>query len=613
METRITPRVALLILFDIIATAVAYSLGAVLTGQTQEILSNTDVLFAFGGLAVINVVVYSVFHLYNRLWEYASIDEMFEIIIATLIAGIIGSISLFVIGERYPIRVFVASVLLYFFFASSIRFVLRYGYRMRKLYRERAPKEKRPRTLIIGAGETGSMTIKRMLTGDYAMQGIPIVAVDDNPAKQGVRIHGVKVMGDRNDILSLVKKHNITQIVVAIPSASAEDRRAIFAICSETDCKLLTLPDVKDLRMSELEGVTLREVNVADLLGRDEIVLDTALVAGYLAGRTILVTGGSGSIGGELARQLYPVHPKRIVLFDMFENGAFDLRGELMEHYGESVEVIVEIGSICDQVTMRRIFERYQPQVVFHAAAHKHVPLMEICPQEALKNNVFGTRVLAQTAGEYGVERFIFISTDKAVNPVNAMGCTKRLGEMIIQALNTQYDTVYTAVRFGNVLGSNGSVIPIFKRQIADGGPLRVTHPDITRYFMTIPEASRLVIEAGGLAEGGEIFILDMGEPVKIMDLARNIIRLSGLTEGEDIDIEIVGLRPGEKLYEELLMDSESTIPTKVKDIMISRGQDIDPAQVVEHLQELESYLDAPENEVKKALARAVPTYKPQL
>ena len=432
--------------------------------------------------------------------------------------------------------------------------------------------------------------------------------MDDDPSKRGLRIHGVKVEGTSDDILELVDKYDIEQIVVAIPSSTLEERKRIFGICTKTDCKLRTLPNIRELRIDELGDVSLRDVDVADLLGREEIVLNTRTVSGYIAGETVLVTGGGGSIGSELARQLCKVAPARIVIFDIYENDAYMLRNELLAEY-DDIEIDIEIGSVCDAARINEVFEKYRPGAVFHAAAHKHVPLMEICPREAMQNNVFGTLNTVRAADAYGVARFIFISTDKAVNPTSVMGATKRLGEMVVQYYARTSKTVFSAVRFGNVLGSNGSVIPVFKRQIAAGGPVTVTHPDIERYFMTIPEASRLVIQAGGLAKGGEIFILDMGEPVKIVDLAKSLIQLSGLTPDVDIEITFTGLREGEKLYEELLMDEESTLPTTNSSIMISTGQEISYDEVAAKLDEVEAAIAKTDDEAIAILEAAVPTY----
>ncbi len=444
-----------------------------------------------------------------------------------------------------------------------------------------------------------------MISRDPNMPGLPIVATDDDKEKRGNHIHGVRVEGGSEDIPELCEKYGIEQIVVAIPSATAEQRREIYSICTQTNCILKTLPNVRDMRIDELDGVALRDVDVTDLLGRDEILLDTRIASSYISGKTVLVTGGGGSIGSELCRQIAKVAPRRIVVFDMYENDAYMLCQELLRQYND-IDVIVEIGNVCDVARVNEIFTKYHPSVVFHAAAHKHVPLMEICPREAVQNNVFGTLNVVRAADEFNVSRFIFISTDKAVNPTSVMGATKRMGEMVMQYYARTSKTTFAAVRFGNVLGSNGSVIPLFKRQIASGGPVTVTHPDIERFFMTIPEASRLVITAGGMARGGEIFILDMGEPVKILDLAKNLIRLSG---AQDIEIEFTGLRDGEKMYEELLMDEESTLPTSNKSIMVSTGQEISYDVVAAKLDELRASIEMTDDQAISILEDAVPTY----
>ncbi len=382
-----------------------------------------------------------------------------------------------------------------------------------------------------------------------------------------------------------------------------------YGECTKTDCRLRTLPNIREFSLEEVGDVSLRDIDVADLLGREEIVLNIRAVSGYIAGECVLITGGGGSIGSELARQLCQVAPARIVIFDVYENDAYLLRNELLRQY-DDIDIQVEIGSVCDARRLDDVFKKYRPTVVFHAAAHKHVPLMEACPREAVHNNVLGTLNAVRAADTYGCDRFIFISTDKAVNPTSVMGATKRMGEMIIQYYARTSKTIFTAVRFGNVLGSNGSVIPVFQRQIAAGGPVTVTHPDIERYFMTIPEASRLVIQAGGMARGGEIFILDMGEPVKIVDLAKGLIRLQGLTPDVDIKIVFSGLRPGEKMYEELLMDEESTLPTTNQSILVSAGQGISYDEVAAKLDVLEHALELTDEEAVRMLEELVPTYR---
>ncbi|WP_294418186.1 nucleoside-diphosphate sugar epimerase/dehydratase [uncultured Senegalimassilia sp.] len=597
-----------MLLLDIIATYLSYWLASILTNVKGEVFVNNEIYFVLGILAFINVVVLATFRLYNNLWEYASIDEVIQIVGATVLGTLGGAVFLWIIGTRLPIRVFVVSCFLLIFFMGGIRFVFRF---MRQKGRAIASSQRtcdRPRTLVVGAGETGSLAIGRMASKDPLMPGIPIVATDDDPAKRGQRIHGVKVSGGTSDIVDLVDRYDIEQIVVAIPSSTPEERKRIYGECTKTDCRLRTLPNVRALSLDEIGDVSLRDVDVADLLGREEIVLNTRAVSGYIAGETVLVTGGGGSIGSELCRQLCTVAPARIVIFDIYENDAYMLRNELLSEY-DDIDIVIEIGNVCDKDRVNEVFAKYRPGAVFHAAAHKHVPLMEHCPREAVHNNVFGTLNAVRAADAYGAARFIFISTDKAVNPTSVMGATKRMGEMIVQYYARTSKTIFTAVRFGNVLGSNGSVIPVFQRQIAAGGPVTVTHPDIERFFMTIPEASRLVIQAGGMADGGEIFILDMGEPVKIVDLAKGLIQLQGLTPDVDIKIEFTGLREGEKMYEELLMDEESTLPTDNQSIMISTGQEISYDQVASKLDELENALSATDGEAIRMLEQAVPTY----
>ena len=608
LDVHITKRTALLLLLDIIATYLSYWLASILTNVKGEVFVNNEIYFVLGILAFINVVVLATFRLYNNLWEYASIDEVIQIVGATVLGTLGGAVFLWIIGTRLPIRVFVVSCFLLIFFMGGIRFVFRF---MRQKGRAIASSQRtcdRPRTLVVGAGETGSLAIGRMASKDPLMPGIPIVATDDDPAKRGQRIHGVKVSGGTPDIVDLVDRYDIEQIVVAVPSSTPEERKRIYGECTKTDCRLRTLPNVRALSLDEIGDVSLRDVDVADLLGREEIVLNTRAVSGYIAGETVLVTGGGGSIGSELCRQLCTVAPARIVIFDIYENDAYMLRNELLSEY-DDIDIIIEIGNVCDKERVNEVFAKYRPGAVFHAAAHKHVPLMEHCPREAVHNNVFGTLNAVRAADAYGAARFIFISTDKAVNPTSVMGATKRMGEMIVQYYARTSKTIFTAVRFGNVLGSNGSVIPVFQRQIAAGGPVTVTHPDIERFFMTIPEASRLVIQAGGMAHGGEIFILDMGEPVKIVDLAKGLIQLQGLTPDVDIKIEFTGLREGEKMYEELLMDEESTLPTDNQSIMISTGQEISYDQVASKLDELENALSATDGEAIRMLEQAVPTY----
>lgn len=603
MDLKFSKRTATLLFFDVVATLAAYWLGSFLTRVNDEVFVDNEIFFVVGILAVFNIAFLAMFRSYNNLWEYASIDELIRILVSLALSTLVGAVFLWVIGTRLPIRVFVVAFILLVLFCGGIR--LWYRIFRSKGRQITSTSTDRPRTLVVGAGETGSLAINRMISRDPNMPGLPIVATDDDEEKRGNHIHGVRVEGGSEDIPELCEKYGIEQIVIAIPSATAEQRREIYSICTQTNCILKTLPNVRDMRIDELDGVALRDVDVTDLLGRDEILLDTRIASSYISGNTVLVTGGGGSIGSELCRQIAKVAPRRIVVFDMYENDAYMLCQELLRQYND-IDVIVEIGNVCDVARVNEIFTKYHPSVVFHAAAHKHVPLMEICPREAVQNNVFGTLNVVRAADEFNVSRFIFISTDKAVNPTSVMGATKRMGEMVMQYYARTSKTTFAAVRFGNVLGSNGSVIPLFKRQIASGGPVTVTHPDIERFFMTIPEASRLVITAGGMAKGGEIFILDMGEPVKILDLAKNLIRLSG---AQDIEIEFTGLRDGEKMYEELLMDEESTLPTSNKSIMVSTGQEISYDVVAAKLDELRASIEMTDDQAISILEDAVPTY----
>ena len=470
------------------------------------------------------------------------------------------------------------------------------------------------RALIVGAGEAGTLAVERMLAGDPDMPGDPVGFADDDPKKLGKSIAGVTVLGTCDDIPQLCEEHNVGQIIMAVPSANLAVRDRVFSICMSTGRRVLTLPPkIKDIPNEHIGRIRLREVDAADLLSRDEIDLDLGKM-GYVAGKTVLVTGGGGSIGSELVRQLMPAKPAKIVLFDIYENTTYELYHELIRPATEAgIDLAVEIGSITNPPAIEGAFDRHRPDVVFHAAAHKHVPLMESCPREAVENNVLGTLAVARLAHLRGCSHFIFISTDKAVNPTSVMGATKRVGEMLVQRYAADSDTIFAAVRFGNVLGSHGSVIPLFNRQMRDGGPVTVTHKDVTRFFMTIPEASRLVITAGALAKGGEIFVLDMGEPVRIYELAEKLIRLSGYEPERDIKIEITGLRPGEKLYEELAMENEKLAPTANASVRVSEAKPPSPAEVEAAITRLRDSLNGPSRGVKRALAEVVDTYTPEL
>lgn len=512
-------------------------------------------------ITFICIAVFALFRFYSTMWQFASFDELLQIFYGTTVSCLISTLAGYIIFPhllhviRFPNTVYFMGWILILFFVGVSRFSFLFMRRVKRKRQMNGSDYVPSRVMVIGAGEMGSMVIKDMKSSPKS-KGIPVIAIDDDKKKRGTRIHGVKVAGGRESIPKMVAKYNVDQIILAIATAKNEDKRKIFNICTKTGCRLKTIPALYEILEGNADPLKVRDVSILDLLGRDEIHLDIEKVSDYLENKTILVTGGGGSIGSELCRQIAHFSPKKLIVLEIYENNAYDLQNELLRKFPK-LDMEVIIGSVRDKARIEHIFSTFRPDVVFHAAAHKHVPLMELSPGEAVKNNVFGTLNVAQACDKYGVGHMVLISTDKAVNPTNIMGATKRICELIIQYYSRRSKTDFAAVRFGNVLGSSGSVIPLFKRQIAEGGPVTVTHPDIVRYFMTIPEASRLVIQAGGMAKGGEIFVLDMGQPVKIVDLARNLIRLSGLEPDVDIKIKYTGLRPGEKLYEELLLDSE--------------------------------------------------------
>ncbi|MEE0706242.1 MAG: nucleoside-diphosphate sugar epimerase/dehydratase [Adlercreutzia sp.] len=612
---RLVVRSLPLVVLDVAATVVAFLIAAWGTKAGEVDLASPYFIGQMVCLSVVNVVVFGCFRMYNSMWEYASVDDAGRIVVATVAGSVIGDVlGALVFDARMPFRVYLCAWAVLLVICGMTRFAIRVNSKGRSWSFFGAESPGQPRTLIVGAGESGSLVVNRMLAGTDDVIGSPVGYLDDDLHKIGRRIHGIKVLGPCGAVAQICKRHAIDQIVVAIPSGSQKEKRRIYDLCMQTGCKVLTLPEkIKDLPEEEIGKVSVRDVEVSDLLARDEVALDESLVGGYLTGATVLVTGGGGSIGSELVRQLLPARPSKIILFDVYENTVYELFHEISgSARDEGIEIITEIGSITHKPALEEVFDRYEPQVVFHAAAHKHVPLMESNPREAIENNIFGTENVAQLAHERRCSHFILISTDKAVNPANVMGATKRMCEMIVQNYAEFSPTVFSAVRFGNVLGSHGSVIPLFKRQLKQGGPITLTHKDITRYFMTIPEAARLVITAGALAEGGEIFVLDMGEPVRIYDLAENLIRLSGLKVGEDIEIEVTGLRPGEKLYEELNMSDEPTEPTANGAITVIKGTRPEVADVGARLRRLGDSINLDRVELKKVLGEVVPTYTPE-
>ena len=459
------------------------------------------------------------------------------------------------------------------------------------------------RVLIIGAGCAGEMVVKE-LEKNPQLNKKAVAIIDDDTTRIGDQISGVDIVGTRNSILKIVKLYKIDEIIFSIANVSKKGKKEIIDICKNTNCKIKTIPGIYEIIDGKVDIKQVRDVDIEDLLGREPIEVDFNLMGSYIQDSTILVTGAGGSIGSELCRQIANIRPKKLIMLDNYENNLYSIQQELIRKYGDSIKMIAVVASIREQKRMEKIFDKYRPEVVFHAAAHKHVPLMENSPGEAIKNNIFGTLNVARLADTYKVKRMVLISTDKAVNPTNIMGATKRAAEMIIQTINKNSETEFVAVRFGNVLGSNGSVIPLFKKQIAEGGPVTITHPDIIRYFMTIPEAVQLVLQAGAMAKGGEIFILDMGEPVKIVDLANNLIRLSGFEPGVDIKIECIGLRPGEKLYEELLMSEEGLTKTANSKIFIGKPVEFDSKKVMHNLEILKKIVDNEDVELIDSVMR---------
>ena len=557
---------------------------------------------------VITLVVFWLFHLYQSLWEYAGAPEIVSIIGACATSSIIQMIIIhLVLRWTYPRSCYV------FFgvFLTTLVAITRFFYRAIRLIREkRINNAKSVNVMVIGAGEAGNSLIREMKSSTYIEKNA-LCVIDDDPAKIGSYFHGVKVVGNRDDIIENAVKYDIDEIIIAMPSASKSTIREIIEICKQTKCELKTLPGIYQLVNGEVNVSQLRKVDVTDLLGRDQIRVDLDSIMGYVKGKTILVTGGGGSIGSELCRQIATHKPGQLIIFDIYENSAYDIQQELRKKYPE-LNLKVLIGSVRNTARVNSVFEQYKPDIVYHAAAHKHVPLMEDSPYEAIKNNVLGTWKVAEAAATHGTKRFVMISTDKAVNPTNIMGASKRICEMIVQSYNKRTDTEFVAVRFGNVLGSNGSVIPLFKKQIEAGGPVTVTHPNIIRYFMTIPEAVSLVLQAGAYAKGGEIFVLEMGEPVKILDLAINLIRLSGYIPGEDIQIQFTGLRPGEKLYEEMLMEEEGMQDTANSKIHIGKPIEFDEERLFAELEKMkeESREEISDDEVRQWVKNLVPTYQ---
>lgn len=608
-----THRKLLLFLCDFCLWNVSYYISFVVN-KSSFVLKGWEEPFMWG-LLFINIIftaVFLCFRLYDKMWRYADIEDFFYAGIASLTANLVFMSFTMIIGTdenrlNYGARIYIIMSLL----STFLTFIFRLVYRLNKIIeRKNTSNKNRRRLLIVGGGE-GAATVLSELAKSPENEYVPICLVDDDPEKIGRRIGGVKIEGSTYDIPEICEREDIEVILFTISQINLADKKRILDICAKTHLEVKIIPNVYGL-IKDGASVTskIRQVEVEDLLGREPIVFDTEKYGAYITGQTVLVTGGGGSIGSELCRQIAKLSPKKLIILDIYENNAYEIQQELIRQYHEKLNLDTQIASVRDKRKLDYLFSQNKIDVIFHAAAHKHVPLMETTPEEAVKNNVFGTLNLVLLADKYHVKKFVQISTDKAVNPTNIMGATKRICEMIVQTMDKQSETKFVAVRFGNVLGSNGSVIPLFKEQIQEGGPVTVTHPDIIRFFMTIPEAVSLVLTAGGLAKGGEIFILDMGEPVKILTLAENLIRLSGFKPYEDIPIEFTGLRPGEKLYEEILLNEEGMKKTANKKIFIGKPIELDTEKFHEKLIELKKVsLKNDKDGIDKLIAEIVPTF----
>lgn len=605
-------RIIALILLDIMSIVVA-SFAALyvrfdfsFAGIPAEYLMKFERIIPFNIL--LTLLLFALWKLYKSVWRYASATELLNIVFATTCAAIAQIILCNVMNQKMPRSYY----MIYWFLLFGMCCVIRFSYRILRLINskriDRAEKEKRNNVMLIGAGAAANAILKEIESSSYLNLNVKCI-IDDNPGCHGKFLRGVPIVGGRDKIIDAVGQYAVDEIIFAIPSANTQTRKEILDICKESGCKLRTLPGIYQLINGDVSVSKLKEVEIEDLLGRDPIEINTEEVLNYVSGKVVLVTGGGGSIGSELCRQIAGHHPKQLVIVDIYENNAYDIQQELIRKHPE-LNLQVLIASVRNTARINDIFATYRPNIVFHAAAHKHVPLMEVSPNEAIKNNVMGTYKTAKAADKYGAEKFVLISTDKAVNPTNVMGASKRICEMVIQMMNQKSETNFVAVRFGNVLGSNGSVIPLFKKQIAEGGPVTVTDPRIIRYFMTIPEAVSLVLQAGAYAHGGEIFVLDMGKPVKILDLATNLIKLSGYKVGEDIEIKFTGLRPGEKMYEELLMDEEGLKKTANKMIFIGKPIDFDTEVFEKQLEELILHAKQEDKDIRKEIKDIVPTYQ---
>lgn len=605
-------RIILLIVFDLLSVLMAGALSLYVRFEFR--LADVPRIFWEAILenylmnAICMLLIFYVFRLYNSVWRYASDMELISVGFAVICCAAMQPFICWSMGNRLPASFpFFYGFFLMFFTGGS-----RFSYRFFRVFQRKrldySRGLKRINCMIIGAGAAGNSVLKEIESSNYLNMHV-LCIIDDNSGCQGKYLRGVPIVGGRDTIIDNVNKYAIDEIIIAIPSAGRQTLKPILEICKETGCHLRILPGISQLISGEVGVTQLREVQIEDLLGRDAIEINVDEIIGYVCGKVVLVTGGGGSIGSELCRQIAAHAPRQLIIFDIYENNSYEIQQELIRNH-PNLDMKVLIGSVRNTARVEEIFQKYRPDIVYHAAAHKHVPLMEDSPNEAIKNNVLGTLKVAMAADKYNTGRFVLISTDKAVNPTNVMGASKRICEMIIQNLNRKSKTNYVAVRFGNVLGSNGSVIPLFKKQIEQGGPVTVTSPDIIRYFMTIPEAVSLVLQAGAYAKGGEIFVLDMGEPVKIVDLAKNLIQLSGYRVDEDIKIEFIGLRPGEKMYEELLMQEEGLKQTANKLIYIGKPIEFEEEKFEVQLERLRECAEGETQDIRKVIKEIVPTYQ---
>lgn len=601
-------RVAVLALLDMLITIGSMFLSLIIRFKLEHSyipkLYLDNMLHLLPAVCLITVAVFFLLNIYKSLWAYASLREAIHLIFACTIVVILCYLVDGMIVKPLPRSCFI----LFFMFLTMQTLCVRFLYRFLRLIIACTQRGTKTNIMLIGAGSAGKTLINEINFAQKLRATRVVCVIDDAESKQGKNFCGVRVVGGRETLIQAATQYGIHEIIFAIPSVSKEVQKTYLEICKQTPCTLKTLPGIYQLVNGEVSLDSVRPVDIIDLLGREEIRLDIEGIGKELRGKTVLITGAGGSIGSELCRQIARLEPQELVMIDIYENAIYDIQNELRMTYPQ-LKISVLIASVRDTERIKYIFQRYKPQLVYHAAAHKHVPLMEDSPNEAIKNNVLGTFNLARTAGQFKVERFVLISSDKAVNPTNIMGASKRICEMMVQALNEQYVTEFVAVRFGNVLGSNGSVIPIFKRQIERGGPVTVTDPEIIRYFMTIPEAVSLVLQAGCYADGGEIFVLDMGEPVKILTLAENMIRLSGLTPYKDIPIVFTGLRPGEKLFEELLMAEEGLAKTEHEMIYIAKPMDFDSNLFFQRLNRLVKVAQNEHSDIRTAVNEIVDTY----